>query len=63
MMPGVQLHYAVPGSEAADEVVAYYWPPFEGGTGVLFQDGEKVWIPVEEGQAGLTNPRTVQPIR
>ena len=62
IMPGIAVHYIVPTPESLEEVVAYYWPPFDGGTALLFEDRETEWVAAEE-ESGLANPRTGQPIR
>jgi len=54
--------YVVPSSDDPDEAVAYYWPPFNGGTYVGYRNGDVDWV--EVGQDGsLINPRRGAPIR
>ena len=34
----------------------YHWPPYKGGTALLYQNKEVDWVRVEDGK--LVNPRT-----
>ncbi|MCK4282999.1 MAG: hypothetical protein KAX44_01685, partial [Candidatus Brocadiae bacterium] len=59
---GHQVQYRIPESDDPDEVILYHWPPFSGGTWLLFQDVGMEWVLVEE-DGSLVNPRTGRTIR
>lgn len=60
--PELGWQYVIPGSDADDEVVLFYWPPVKGKVEVLFQDLDVRIIPVDD-DGNLVNPRSGEIIR
>ena len=57
-----KVQYVIPKSDDPNEALLYHWPPFVGGTWLLYQNLELDWIEyVADGS--LTNPRTGAVIR
>ncbi len=50
------IEYMRPTEDEPDAVMLYHWPPYEGGTSVLYQDQRVDWIMLD-AQGSLVNPR------
>jgi hypothetical protein len=59
---GCRAQLVIPDSDDPDEAVLYYWPPFEGGTAILYQSSEVDWAEFA-ADGSLTNPRNGEVIR
>ncbi|MGD2174932.1 MAG: ankyrin repeat domain-containing protein, partial [Candidatus Brocadiaceae bacterium] len=58
---GREVQYVIPDSDDPDEALLYHWPPFAGGTWLLYQDHSLDWVEIEDSR--LANPRTDELIR
>ena len=55
--PELQLRYRTPDDPKAGDVIAYHWPPQNGGTNVVYYDNAVEWVDLDS-EGRLINPRT-----
>ncbi len=51
-----RVRYVIPDSDDPYEALLYHWPPYKGGTALLYQNKQVDWVRVDDGK--LVNPRT-----